>query len=131
MSRHYTKAYRLLSEQDRQFVIQPSQDDGWVIKTQYGYIDYRHDDNNDINEIWWVESHKKGHGSELVDLMQQQHPASSIAWGATSLDGEKLMKKWHGRHPEIECITGDHEGQFNPFADDDIESYEDDLDPEP
>ena len=97
------------------YTIKPSQGDGWKIETPYGYIDYRHDEDNDINEIWWVESHRKGHGSELVDLMQQQHPAGSIAWGATSLAGEGLMRKWHLNHPDIECLNGDHEGQFNPF----------------
>ena len=97
------------------YTIKPSQGDGWKIETPYGYIDYRNDEDNDINEIWWVESHRKGHGSELVDLMQQQHPAGSIAWGATSLAGEGLMRKWHLNHPDIECLNGDHEGQFNPF----------------
>lgn len=125
----YSKKYSiLLKEQSVDYTIQPSQGDGWIIKTKYGYIDYRHDPLNDTNEIWWVESHKKDHGSQLVDLMQQKHPASNIAWGATSISGEKLMTKWHGQHPDIQCITGDHEGQFNPFDHDNAEDeFEDEF----
>ena len=95
------------------YEIRPSQGDGWLIKTEYGYIDYRHVDGT--NEIWWIESKKRGHGSELIDLMQTNHPAESIAWGVTSQAGEALMKKWHNKHPNIECITGPHENQFDPF----------------
>lgn len=120
----YTNEYSLLIEDKaHNFTIKPSQGDGWIIRTPYGYIDYRHDDDNDVNEIWWVESHKKGHGSELIDLMQNQHPAGNIAWGATSISGEQLMNRWHNQHPDIQCITGDHEGQYNPF--------EHDSEPEP
>lgn len=114
--RPYSQDYfNMVETIDNNFTIQPSQGDGWIIKTPYGYIDYRHDASNDTNEIWWIESHKKGHGSQLVDLMQLQHPAGNIAWGATSISGENLMNKWHRLHPNITCITGDHEGQFNPF----------------
>lgn len=90
-------------------------DDGWIIRTKYGYIDYVHDEEMDTNEIWWVESRKKGHGSELVDLMQSRHPASTIAWGVISQAGEGLMRKWHRNHPDIECVEGPHDGQFDPF----------------
>lgn len=97
-----------------QHTIEPK-DDGFVIRTQYGYIEYRPVD--DVNEIWWVESHKKNHGSELVDLMQMHHPASAIAWGVTSRAGEGLRKKWHRHHPKIESIHGEpHDGQFNPYG---------------
>lgn len=105
--------------------VEPSQGDGWVIRTPYGYIDYRHDEEG-VNEIWWVESQKRGHGSELVDLMQATHPAHTIAWGATSGAGEGLMEKWHRLHPEIDCVSGAHEGQFDPFEHEEDE-YEDDL----
>ena len=97
--------------------ITPSQGDGWLIRTSFGYIDYRHLPDQSTNEIWWVESKKKGHGSELVDLMQRNHPADAIAWGAVSKAGEGLMRKWHAAHPEVECVEGAHEGQFDPFGD--------------
>lgn len=103
----------ILSE--NQYIIEPSQGDGWKITTPYGYIDYRYSEDDDTNEIWWIESNKRGHGSELVDLMQSQHPASCIAWGVTSISGEALMKKWHNTHPDIYCIDTPHEGQFDPF----------------
>ena len=95
--------------------VEQSQGDGWIIRTDFGYIDYRPNPDEDTNEIWWVESKRRGHGSELVDLMQKQHPASNIAWGVTSGAGEGLMKKWHREHPDVGCIEGDHEGQFDPF----------------
>jgi len=103
-----------------EYTIRTSQGDGYKITTPYGYIDYRPVDN--INEIWWIESNKRGHGSQLIDLMQKHHPAEAIAWGATSQAGEALMNKWHNANPNIECITGTHEGQFNPFEDE--QSYE-------
>lgn len=105
--------------------IEVSQGDGWKIKTPWGYIDYRHLDEDGVNEIWWVESRKRGHGSQLVDLMQAQHPAGVIAWGATSQAGEGLMRKWHAAHPDVECYTGVHEGQFDPFAHDQDEDDDD------
>jgi hypothetical protein len=101
----------------KDYTIEPSQGDGWKISTPHGYIDYRHEDG--VNEVWWVESDQRGHGSELVDLMQENHPAEAIAWGATSQSGEGLMKKWHRLNPDVECITGVHEGQFDPFGNDD------------
>jgi hypothetical protein len=91
-----------------------SKDDGFVIKTAHGMIDYR--PTSDANEIWWVESKKKGHGSVLVDLMQKNHPNSAISWGVTSKAGEELRKKWHKNNPKIQSIHGEpHEGQFNPY----------------
>lgn len=95
--------------------IESSQDDGWKISTPFGYIDYRHRADDSVNEIWWVESSRRGHGSELVDLMQQHHPAQAIAWGVTSQSGSALMRKWHTAHPEIGCVEGAHDGQFDPF----------------
>ena len=95
------------------YTIEPK-DDGWVIKTQHGYIDYVH--NDDTNEIWWIESNKKGHGKELVDLMQSVHPASVVAWGVTSDGGHHLMQSWCAKHPDIVCVHGAHEGQFDPFG---------------
>jgi len=112
--------------------IEPSQGDGWKIATPHGYIDYRHVEDGDggTNEVWWVESHRRGHGSELVDLMQARHPAASVAWGATSAAGADLMRRWHARHPEITCVTGAHEGQFDVFghAEDEDEDDFDDFD---
>jgi hypothetical protein len=107
--------------------VEPSQGDGWRITTKYGYIDYRHVSDGPLNEIWWVESHKKGHGLELVDLMQRQHPAGTIAWGVTSKSGDGLMRRWHSLHPEVECATGAHDGQFDPFGGD-MDDDDDDLD---
>lgn len=110
------KLARALAEDVR---IEPDQGDGWKITTPYGYIQYRHAADDGVNEIWWVESRRRGHGSELVDLMQQHHPASAIAWGATSQAGDGLMCKWHAAHPGVECVTGVHDGQFDPFGHDD------------
>ena len=31
--------------------IEPSQGDGWIIRTPHGYIDYRHDEAENINEL--------------------------------------------------------------------------------
>jgi hypothetical protein len=90
-------------------------DDGFVLKTIHGFIDYRPTEN--ANEIWWIESKKRGHGSELVDLMQKEHPNTAIAWGVTSKLGEMLRKKWHRNNPTIESIHGEpHDGQFDPFG---------------
>ena len=85
----------------------------FVIRTEHGYIDYVH--KGDVNEIWWVESKKSGHGSELIDLMQKFHPAENIAWGAVSIAGKALADKWHRNHPNIGRIDGPHDSQFNPF----------------
>ena len=114
-----------------QVKIEPSQGDGWKISTPHGYIDYRHvsDGDGDVNEIWWVESHQRGHGSDLVDLMQKHHPALAVAWGATSQSGDALRKRWHKKHPQISCIdSGPFEGQFDPFGHDDVDDLDDDLD---
>lgn len=93
-----------------------SQGDGWLIRTAFGHIDYRYVTATDTNEIWWVESHRRGHGLELVDLMQSQRPAATIAWGVMSPSGKRLMYKWHKLHPEVACVTGRHDGQFDPFS---------------
>jgi hypothetical protein len=98
-----------------EYKIRPSQGDGWRIDTPHGYIDYRHDEIEDVNEVWWVESRQKGHGSELVNLMMKQHPSSTISWGVTSQSGEGLMRKWHRDNPNVGMIEGPHEGQFDPF----------------
>ncbi len=29
------------------------------------------------------------------------------------------MRRWHAAHPEVECVTGAHEGQFDPFQHED------------
>ncbi|MDB4490083.1 hypothetical protein N9045_01065 [bacterium] len=97
------------------YKIRPSQGDGWRIDTNYGYIDYRHDDYENVNEVWWVESKQRGGGSKLVDLMMKHHPAEAVSWGVTSGAGEGLMRKWHRNNPQIEMIHEPHEGQFDPF----------------
>lgn len=97
------------------YKIRPSQGDGWRIDTNYGYIDYRHDDYENVNEVWWVESRQRGGGSKLVDLMMKHHPAEAVSWGVTSDAGERLMNKWHRDNPDIEMIHEPHEGQFDPF----------------
>lgn len=103
-----------------EYTISPAPDgtpNAYVIRTKFGYIEYVHKDEwgDSVNEVWWVESKKKGHGSELVDLMQKNHPAEAIAWGVTSQSGKALADKWHRNNPEIDRIEGPHEGQFNPF----------------
>jgi hypothetical protein len=113
--------------------ITPSQGDGFKITTPFGYIEFRPRPEDDTNEIWWVESHRKGHGSELVDLMQKYSPASNIAWGATSAAGERLRQKWHAAHPEVSGGEGrsyPHEGQFDPFQHDEEEDEDDWMDEE-
>lgn len=100
-----------------------SQGDGWKITTNYGYIDYRYNpDDGGINEIWWIESNEPGGGTKLVDLMMNESPAEAIAWGVTSKQGEEFMKRYHAKHPDIMCITGPFEGQFDPYE----RQYEDD-----
>ena len=106
------KFKEFLEESRKLYSIKPK-DDGFVIRTEHGMIDYR--PTEDTNEIWWIESKKKGHGSELVNIMQREHPRSAIAWGATSKSGEGLRKKWHKKNPKVQSITGPHEGQFDPF----------------
>lgn len=110
-----------------EFKIHPSQGDGYKIVTPHGYIDYRHRPDDKVNEIWWVESHKKNHGSDLVDLMQKHHPADAIAWGVTSHAGEDLRERWHTKNPKVDSITGPHDGQFDPFG----HENEDEDDDEP
>lgn len=103
---------------DSLYKIIKSQGDGWKITSPHGEIEYRiieDEDGETINEIWWVESSKPGHGTELVNYMLKEHPANAIAWGVTSHSGEKLMEKFHRLYPKIQCIKGVHEGQFNPF----------------
>lgn len=102
---------------DAEFAIEPSQGDGWKITTPHGWIDYRHNPDMGVNEIWWVESHRKGHGSELVDLMQRHHLAGTIAWGVTTHAGKGLRDKWHAAHPEVAQSNGAFEGQFDPSGD--------------
>lgn len=101
-------------ENSEGYKIEPDQGDGWKITTPHGYIQYRNDPEESTNEIWWVQSEKKGHGSELVDLMQKHHPAETIAWGITSGAGRGLMKKYHRNNPHIDYSDHPHEGQFNP-----------------
>ena len=68
---HITNIPMVLNEENERYSIKPK-DDGFVIQTEHGMIDYRPTDAS--NEIWWVESKKKGHGSHLVDLMQKTPP---------------------------------------------------------
>ncbi len=111
--------------------ITQSQGDGWVITTPQGYIDYRHDPDQDTNEIWWVESKKrgKGYGKRLVDLMQMAHPASTIGWGVTTPEGKNLRDSWHKRNPGVQQSDGAFEGQFDPsgnnYGQDDFDDEED------
>ena len=105
-----------IENSEQGFTVEPSQGDGWIIRTPHGHIDYRHDPEENVNEIWWVESHKKGHGSELVDLMQKQHPAEHIAWGMTFDGGRGLMQKWHRNNPQISHSDTPHDGQYDPSA---------------
>ncbi len=114
------------------YSIAPSQGDGYKITTPYGHIDYR--PTADANEIWWVESHKKGHGSELVDLMQKHHPSDTIGWGVTTPDGKGLRDKWHAAHPNVGQYNGAFEGQFDPsgdnYGEDATDEEDDDYDDE-
>ena len=108
------KSFKEFLKEDKKKHSIKAKDDGFVISTEHGMIDYR--PTNDSNEIWWVESKKKGHGSELVDLMQKEHPNGAISWGVSSKAGEGLRKKWHKKNKNIQSIHGSpHDGQFNPF----------------
>jgi hypothetical protein len=107
-------------------VVSESQGDGVKIQTPHGYIDYRHRPDEGTNEIWWVESHKRGHGSALVDMMQKNHPAASIGWGVTTPDGKGLRDRWHAAHPDVEKQDGAFEGQFDPSGNNYGESESDD-----
>ena len=107
--------------------VERSQGDGWRITTDYGFVDYVHNDLDSTNEVWWIESHKRGHGSELLDLMMKQHPADTIAWGVTSHSGKKLRDKYHKLHPEIYQSNYPHDGQFDPSGNnygEDLEYYD-------
>ena len=109
---------RLANTLDKPYTREPSQGDGWKITTDYGFIEYRpvEDGHGDpLNEIWYIESKTPGGGTKLVDFMMRENPADSIAWGATSLQGEAFMKRWHAKHPNVQCVTGDFDGQFNPY----------------
>lgn len=119
---------RLANALDKPYTKTRSQGDGWKITTDYGFIDYRPvEDNGDlVNEIWYVESATPGGGTKLVDFMMVENPATAIAWGATSRQGEEFMKRWHAKHPDIACYTGDFEGQFNPYEPRDEEGSEED-----
>jgi hypothetical protein len=101
-----------------EYSIKPSQGDGFKITTKHGYIDYR-PDGDEHNEIWWVESKKRGHGSDLVNLMLKHHPAKEISWGATSSSGQAFREKWHKANPHVvDATEGErvpHDGQFDPF----------------
>ena len=115
--------------------IERSQGDGWKITIPQGYIDYRHDPNQGVNEIWWVEANKrgKGYGKRLVDLMQMAHPATTVAWGVTTPDGKDLRDSWHKKNAGIEQSDGAFEGQFDPSGnnygeDGDDEDFEDEDD---
>lgn len=98
--------------------IEPSQGDGFKITTPHGYIDYR-PTKEGHNEIWWIESHKRGHGAELMDLMLKHHPTKEVAWGATSTAGQAFRKKWHRANRHVQDADGGErvpfEGQFDPF----------------
>jgi len=97
--------------------IREDQQDGFRIDTGSGFIQYRPLEG--VNEIWWIESRKRGGGAELMDLMMRHHPADTVAWGATSESGQAFRKKWHAAHPGVADATeGDRvpfEGQFDPY----------------
>jgi hypothetical protein len=103
------------------FRIREDQGDGFRIDTDFGNIQYRPVDGD--NEVWWIESHKRGGGNKLMDLMLQHHPCESVSWGATSQQGQSFREKWHKEHPEILDATygarEPFEGQFDPYESDD------------
>jgi hypothetical protein len=113
------KQFLRRSQSETDFTIAPHHDgtpNAFVISTKDGHVNYVHKPEDDTNEIWWIESNRAGHGSELVDLMQKNHPAGNIAWGVTSSSGEALADKWHRNHPDVYKIEGPHENQFDPFG---------------
>lgn len=115
----YSIACRIASEDDvESYIKESSQGDGYKIITDYGYIEYRpvNDEGDFINEIWWVQSNKSGGGTRLVNLMMKENPSHAIAWGVTSQLGKKLMESWHRKNPNILCIKGPLEGQFDPYG---------------
>ena len=109
-----------------------SQGDGWKITTPQGYIDYRHNAEEGTNEIWWVETNKKGkgHGKRLVDLMQMAHPATTVGWGVTTGDGKALRDSWHRNNPGVEMSDGAFDGQYDPSGNNygqDEDDFDDDY----
>ncbi len=108
--------------------IREDQGDGYRIDTPHGFVQYRPTEH--ANEIWWIESHKKGHANHLMDLMLQHHPHDSVAWGATSEAGQAFRERWHAKNPHVTDFDGGErvpfEGQFDPF--DHGEEPDDDLD---
>lgn len=97
--------------------IREDQGDGFRIDTDFGFIQYRPAEG--CNEVWWIESHRRGGGAKLMGLMLQHHPAEVVAWGATSVAGQAFRKKWHAAHPEVDDATAGgrvpFEGQFDPY----------------
>lgn len=93
------------------------QGDGFRIDTDFGFIQYRPLEY--ANEVWWVESHRRGGGDVLMDLMLHHHPTDIVAWGATSAAGQAFRKKWHAAHPSVADATDGvrepFEGQFDPY----------------
>jgi hypothetical protein len=108
--------------------IREDQGDGHRIDTPHGFIQYR--PTRDANEVWWIESHKRDHGRELMRLMLEHHPHDAVAWGATSAAGQDFRQRWHQANPHVSDATGGQrepfEGQFDPFGHDD--TPEDDFD---
>jgi GNAT superfamily N-acetyltransferase len=109
--------------------IRPDQGDGFKITTPHGFIQYRPTDH--ANEIWWIESHRRNHGRELMDLMLKHHPHEAVAWGATSSSGEAFRERWHAANPHVLDADEGHrqpfEGQFDPFDHGESEYDEDDF----
>ena len=108
--------------------IREDQGDGFRIDTDFGFIQYRPVDGD--NEIWWIESKKKGGGTQLMDLMVEHHPCETVSWGATSQAGQSFREKWHNAHPDIQDATDGEripfDSQFDPYEDDSqFDPYED------
>ena len=81
-----------------------SDDRGHLLSHPDGYIDYSHVERKgrpSRNEVWWVESHRKGMGTELVDRMMAAHPAEEIHWGDATDSGAALARKYRRAHPEV------------------------------
>lgn len=110
---------------DGSHTIREDQGDGHRIDTPHGFIQYR--PTQHANEVWWIESHKRNHGRELMRLMLEHHPHTAVAWGATSEAGQAFRERWHAKNPHVADAEGGEripfEGQFDPFdhGEDDVE----------
>jgi len=90
---------------------------GHRITSDHGTIEYV--PSGDTNQVWWVESRRRGHAGELMAEMLKAHPAEYVEWGATSGQGQAFRESWHRKNPDVKDATGGErvpfDGQFDPY----------------